>query len=111
MKQQIEEELREYENDLVNAECTLPVFESDVRIRDRKITELKIRIDTLKRILHRYGDTNIDVVKSTKVKRNRPHPFSGGGLDDSTESFESGYDKGFTDGQRMLRAAIVKKLK
>lgn len=111
MKQQIETELKQYEADLLKTECVLPVFESDVRLRDRKISELNLRIDTLKSILGKYGDTNLDVVKSTKVKRNRPHPFSGGGLDDSTESFESGYDKGFTDGQRMLRDAIVKKMK
>jgi len=111
MKQQIETELRQYEADLLKAECVLPVFESDVRLRDRKISELNLRIDTLKSILGKYGDVELDVVKNTKVKRKRPYPFSGGGLDDSSESFESGYDKGFADGQRILRATIVKKLK
>lgn len=110
MRQHIEKEIKRFENEIAYNESREILYESDVRTINRNISELKIRLETLKSILSAHGDIEIEVVKKTKVRRTRPQPFSGGGLDDSTESFESGYDKGFSDAQRILRAAILKKI-
>lgn len=52
----------------------------------------------------------IKAIKSIKLKRTRPEPFTTGFLDDSTEKFEDGYNTGFADAQRMFRAAVLKQL-
>lgn len=52
----------------------------------------------------------INAIKSIKIKRTRPEPFTTGFLDDSTEKFEDGYNAGFADAQRMFRAAVLKQL-
>lgn len=111
MKTVIEAKLAEYGRRLLVLNEQPINFESDHRLIEREQRELVIRVDTLKSLLNSPPTDTISIVKSTQAKRKRPTPFTTGFLDDSTESFESGYDKGFSDGQRLLRAAILKKVK
>lgn len=71
-------------------------FESDVRLTTRKIQAIDAKIEILTELS--LSSFVVDTVKNTKVKnKNAP-------LCDS-------YKKGFSDGQRMLRRAILKLLK
>lgn len=109
MNDLIKEKISEYEKRLLILNGQPINFESDRRLIEREQRELTIRIDTLKSILNASRQETIKIIKEVHVKRKRPTPFCTGFLDDSTESFESGYDTGFSDAQRMLRAAILKK--
>lgn len=53
----------------------------------------------------------INLIKSLKVKRTKPEPYTGAFLDDSTESRESGYNEGFADAQRIFRAQLLKQIR
>ncbi len=103
MNDLIKEKISEYEKRLLILNGQPINFESDRRLIEREQRELTIRIDTLKSILNASSQDTIKIIKEVRVKRKRSTPFTTGFLDDSTESFESGYDTGFSDGQRLLR--------
>lgn len=83
----------------IEMEKSFPMnYESDRRMRDKKLAVLEPQLQILNELLNDTSDSEIEIIKKTRVK-----------LEYSYNS--EAYKRGYSDGQRKLRAAILKQLK